>query len=79
MFITTKNKRSQILFRRTPGGIYPPDVVLDRPVVLSSEKTVVVATEYGVVVDNNSIVTLESELRLSVDTELVLSLACPEE
>lgn len=79
MLLVTKNKRSQLLFRREPEGDQPPDIVLERPLTLVTETPVLVTEELGVQVDGNPMCSVEGDLTVSSDHEVVLFLVCDKE
>jgi hypothetical protein len=79
MLVVTKNKRSQLLFRRPPEGDQPPDIVLERPLVLESAPTAVLADKVEIEVGGALVCTVENDLKVSLETDLVLSLVCDKE
>lgn len=79
MLVVSKNKRSQLLFRRSPEDVQPPDIVFEQPLILSVERSTAVVDELEAQCEDALVCSSETEMSLSLDGTLVLSLVCSNE
>lgn len=79
MFIVSKNKRAQIIFRRSPSVSGPPDIVLEKPLAITTEKLSIVHDEIIVTLPKEYTCNVSSNLSLSLVNTTTLVLSCEQE
>jgi hypothetical protein len=76
VFLVSKNKRSQVLFRRGLEGDKPPDIFFESPLRVTTESLITMVDSLNTVVESEYECKVVDELTLSLENEPVLSLDC---
>lgn len=76
MFLISKNKRSQVLFRRGLEGDKPPDIFFESPLRVTTERLITMVDSLNTVVASEYECKVVDELTISLENEPVLSLGC---
>jgi hypothetical protein len=76
VFLVSKNKRSQVMFRRGLEGDKPPDIFFESPLRVTTESLITMVDSLNTVVESEYECKVVDELTLSLENEPVLSLDC---
>jgi hypothetical protein len=76
VFLVSKNKRAQVLFRRGLEGDKPPDIFFESPLRVTTEGLIIMVDSLNTVVESEYGCKVVDELTLSLENEPVLSLDC---